>query len=100
MKFINSIMNHTYTHLEIILVDDGSPDSSGRICDEYANMDNQIIVIHKENISVEESYDLASQYIEALPYYYAKGVREAFRAITKSEWLEGVNKYLSQPHKK
>ena len=57
-------------------------------------------IINKENISVEESYDLASQYIEALPYYYAKGVREAFRAITKSEWLEGVNKYLSQPHKK
>ena len=48
-KCINSILNQTYTNLEIILVDDGSPDNSGKICDEYAKKDNRIKVIHKEN---------------------------------------------------
>lgn len=46
---INSITNQTYKNLEIILVDDGSTDSSGKICDEFALMDNRIRVIHKEN---------------------------------------------------
>ncbi|MCI7766516.1 MAG: glycosyltransferase [Oscillospiraceae bacterium] len=48
-KCIESIIGQKYTNLEIILADDGSPDSSGKICDEYAKRDNRIIVIHKEN---------------------------------------------------
>lgn len=46
---IESIINQTYSFLEIILVDDGSTDRSGKICDQYADMDDRIIVIHKEN---------------------------------------------------
>lgn len=46
---IESIINQTYKNLEIILVDDGSTDNSGKICDEYAKKDNRIKVIHKEN---------------------------------------------------
>lgn len=48
-KCIDSIVNQTYTNLEIILVDDGSPDNSGAICDEYAKNDSRIKVIHKPN---------------------------------------------------
>lgn len=48
-KCIDSIINQTYTNLEIILVDDGSYDNSPDICEEYAQRDNRIIVIHKEN---------------------------------------------------
>lgn len=48
-KCIDSIINQTYTNLEIILVDDGSPDNCGKICDEYAKKDKRIKVIHKEN---------------------------------------------------
>lgn len=48
-KCINSIINQTYKNLEIILIDDGSTDNSGKICDEYALKDNRIKVIHKEN---------------------------------------------------
>lgn len=48
-KLLNSILSQTYTNLEVILVDDGSPDKSGKIADEYAEKDGRILVIHKEN---------------------------------------------------
>lgn len=48
-KCINSILNQTYRNLEIILVDDGSPDNCGAICDAYLSSDQRIRVIHKQN---------------------------------------------------
>lgn len=48
-RAVASILHQTYHNLEIILVDDGSPDQCGRICDDYAKEDNRITVIHKEN---------------------------------------------------
>ncbi len=48
-RCLKSIMEQTYKNLEIILVDDGSPDNSGKMCDEWAKKDGRIIVIHKEN---------------------------------------------------
>lgn len=48
-RCIKSIIQQSYENLEIILVDDGSTDSSGKICDEYKEKDNRIIVIHKKN---------------------------------------------------
>lgn len=46
---IESILAQTYPIFELILVDDGSPDNSGKICDEYAEKDNRIKVIHQPN---------------------------------------------------
>lgn len=46
---LDSVTNQSYPHLEIILVDDGSPDNCPKICDEYAAKDSRIIVIHKGN---------------------------------------------------
>ena len=48
-RCIDSILSQTYSKLEIILVDDGSTDSSGRICDDYKARDGRIRVIHKPN---------------------------------------------------
>lgn len=48
-KLISSIINQTYQNIEIILIDDGSPDNSGKICDLFAEKDSRIKVIHKKN---------------------------------------------------
>lgn len=48
-KCIDSIRKQTYTDMEILLIDDGSTDNSGRICDEYAEKDARIKVIHQKN---------------------------------------------------
>ena len=48
-RCIKSLLNQTYTNLEIILVDDGSPDLCPQMCEEYAQIDPRIIVIHKKN---------------------------------------------------
>lgn len=48
-RTIESILAQTYTNFELVLVDDGSPDNSGKICDDYATKDNRIKVFHKSN---------------------------------------------------
>ena len=49
IECLESIINQTYRDLEIILIDDGSTDKSGDICEEYAKKDDRIIVIHQSN---------------------------------------------------
>ena len=48
-KCIESIINQTYSNLEIIIVDDGSTDKSGEICEYYAKRDDRIVLVHQEN---------------------------------------------------
>ena len=48
-KCVESVVNQTYKNLEIILVDDGSPDNCPKMCDDWAKKDKRIKVIHKEN---------------------------------------------------
>lgn len=56
---IESVMKQTYGKIEIILVDDGSPDRCGMICDNYAQKDNRIIVIHKPNGGLSDARNAA-----------------------------------------
>lgn len=58
-KCIDSIINQSYKNLEIILVDDGSPDNCGKICDNYALNDNRIKVIHKNNGGLSDARNVA-----------------------------------------
>ena len=49
LRCIEKILQQTYTSLDLLLIDDGSTDYSGKICDEYCNRDECCIVIHQEN---------------------------------------------------
>lgn len=60
-RCIDSLINQTYKDIEIILVDDGSPDNCPKICDEYAQKDNRIKVIHKQNEGVSKARNCAIQ---------------------------------------
>lgn len=57
-RCIDSILNQTYTNLEIIIIDDGSTDGTSLICDKYALKDNRIKVIHQQNKGVSEARNL------------------------------------------
>lgn len=66
---IDCVINQTYRDLEIILVDDGSPDNCGAICDEYAEKDSRITVIHKKNGGLSDARNAGSD-IAAGDYIY------------------------------
>lgn len=78
---IESILAQTYTNFRLILIDDGTPDNAGKICDEYAKKDNRITVIHQENAGVTRAR--------------AAGVD----AATDCEWITFVDSDDTMPHK-
>lgn len=63
-RCVNSILNQTFDDFELILVDDGSPDNCGRICDEYALKDSRIRVIHQENAGLSAARNAAIDWIQ------------------------------------
>lgn len=77
-KCIESILNQTHKNLELILVDDGSPDGSPKICDEYAEKDKRVKVIHKKNAGVSAA---RNDGLDA-----AKGDFIAF--VDSDDWIE------------
>lgn len=58
-RCVDSIIAQTFTDFELLLIDDGSPDRSGEICDEYAEKDSRVRVFHKENGGVSSARNLA-----------------------------------------
>ena len=63
-KCLNSVLSQTYKELEIILIDDGSTDSSGKICDEYAAKYKNFIVIHKKNEGLGMARNTGMEYMK------------------------------------
>ena len=60
-KCVDSILNQTYTDFELILVDDGTPDNGGKICDAYQEADSRVIVIHKPNGGLSDARNAGIQ---------------------------------------
>lgn len=92
-KCIDSIINQTYTNLEIILVDDGSPDNCGKICDEYAKKDNRIKVIHKENgglsdarnVGIKNAKGMYITVVDSDDYIEQKYIEILYKSIKENE---------------
>lgn len=61
---IESVLNQSYQNFKLILVDDGSPDNLGAICDEFACTDRRIKVIHKKNMGLLAARDDAINYVQ------------------------------------
>ncbi len=77
-RCIESILEQTFKNFELVLINDGSTDNSGKICDEYANRDNRIRVIHKKNEGVSVARNIG---IET-----AKGKYIMF--VDSDDWLD------------
>ena len=77
-RCVDSILSQTYQDLDVILVDDGSPDACGMICDEYAAADSRVRVIHKQNGGLSSSRNAGMR--------IAKGEYIAF--VDSDDWIE------------
>ena len=75
-RCVDSILKQSFSDFELILIDDGSPDQCGAICDEYAKKDNRIVVIHQNNGGLSAARNA--------------GIDWAF-ANSQSEWLTFID---------
>ncbi len=87
-KCIESILYQSYSSFELILVDDGSTDNSGFICDEYKEKDNRITVIHKKNGGVSSARNLGLE----------RSVGDWVCFIDSDDWVEHnfLNNFISR----
>lgn len=91
-RCVDSIINQTYKNLEIILVNDGSTDNSGQLCDELAKKDDRIKVIHKKNGGVSETRNLGIResngnyitFIDSDDVVSAKMIEELYSNLLKN----------------
>lgn len=92
IKCIDSIINQTYKNLEIILVDDGSPDSSGKIAEDFKIKDSRIKVIHKENGGLSDARNVGIDnatgkyivFIDSDDYVEKEFVEELYKALDEN----------------
>lgn len=92
-KCLESIVSQTYTNLEILLIDDGSVDGSGEICDRFASDDSRIRVIHKPNGGVSTARNLGMElctgqyimFVDADDYLSENAVEHLFNRLLADE---------------
>lgn len=77
---VDSLLSQTYPNLEIILVDDGSPDNCGEICEEYATRDSRVIALHKENGGLSDARNYGLR--------HARG--ELISFVDSDDWVSPV----------
>ncbi len=80
-RCVDSILNQTFTDFELILVDDGSPDNCPAICDEYAQKDSRVHVIHQENRGQSTARNIA------LNWVYAHSDSQWLTFIDSDDWV-------------
>ena len=77
-RCIDSVLSQSFNDFEVILIDDGSSDSTGKICDEYANKDSRIKVFHQKNQGISATRNLCLK--------YASG--EYIQFVDSDDWIE------------
>ena len=103
---IESVLNQTYKNIELIIVDDGSKDSSGKICDEYSKKDERIKVIHKENQGIScarnDGMDIATgkyiMFIDSDDFYEENSCEVLYNEIEKYDADYVVGNYIHTTH--
>ena len=91
-RCIESILNQDYENIELIAVNDGSKDNSGKILDEYAAKDSRMIVIHKTNSGVSDTRNIAIarasgtylQFLDADDYIPVDSTKSMVRALEEN----------------
>ena len=83
-RCIDSILNQTFSDFELILVDDGSPDNCGKICDEYAQKDSRIHVIHKPNGGLSDARNAG------IEWTFANSDSEWIIFIDSDDWIHNA----------
>ena len=94
-RCIDSVLNQTFSDFELILVDDGSPDSCGAICEEYAKKDSRIVVIHQKNgglsaarnTGIDWSFTHSDSkwitFLDSDDYWYKRYLEVLYQAVTE-----------------
>ncbi len=104
---VDSILSQDYNNTEIILVDDGSPDNCGRICDDYANSFSNVISLHKENGGLSDARNYGMKYakgkyicfVDSDDYVSPQYISHLFDALRKTgadvsvSWFSNVYDY-------
>ena len=80
-RCVDSILAQTFTDFELILVDDGSPDNCGEICDEYAARDERVVVIHKKNGGLSDARNAG------IDWAFANSDSECITFIDSDDWV-------------
>lgn len=102
-KCIESIICQTYTNIEIILVDDGSPDNCGKICDDYADKDLRIKVIHKTNGGLSDARNIAIDntageyivFVDSDDYVAPTHIEELYNMILRHQAEISINTFTT-----
>ena len=112
-RCIDSILNQTFTDFELLLIDDGSPDNSGAICDEYALKDKRVRVFHKENGGVSSARNvgldnakgewitfidaddcISHDFLEIGKYNYTDVIQKSYCILDEINNVKEINKVL------
>ena len=114
-KCLDSIMTQTYRNLEIILVDDGSPDRCGEICEAYVRKDNRILVVHQENAGLSAARNIGLEifhgeylmFVDSDDYLHQDAIRilyermiadESDIAVGNAVCVDEADKVIGEPY--
>ena len=102
-KCLDSIVAQTFTDFEVLMIDDGSTDGSGEICDQYSQSDSRFIAIHQSNQGVSASRNNGLKqargnyiaFVDSDDYVHPQMLELLYKAIRQGEYDLSVARYLS-----